>query len=91
MIYSYFSHANKMCMSYFTHWRLSMYFAGFLFIGSIKAIIHAFIPRFCTTSTRDLTHQITETLNNSGCKDKLEETTTPTHSEDTQSITYFLE
>ena len=43
-MYSFFTHPSKVCMTYFEHMKLSLYFMKILYIGSIKAFIHAFIP-----------------------------------------------
>ena len=45
-LYSYFMHPNKNCMSYYNHFRLSIYYSRRMFVASIKAIIHAFFPQF---------------------------------------------
>ena len=74
MLYSYFSHPNNICMSYFKHWGQSMYFARRMFFGSIKAIIHAFIPPIYKTNTRKLATEITITIQTNDCN----RMTTPT-------------
>ena len=59
MFYSYFKHPNENCMSYFKHCRLSLYFSG-----SLKAIIHAFIPKLYKTS---ITTDIMTIIKTEGC------------------------
>ena len=44
MKFSYFKHPNSVCLSYFNHLKLSLYFSKKFFIASIKAFIHAFLP-----------------------------------------------
>ena len=60
-------HLQEVCMNYFQHFRLSMYFSGQLFIGSIKAFFHALIPAWFTTSTSDLILHLKTIINNVGC------------------------
>ena len=67
MKYSYFDHPNQVCLTYYQHWNLSMYFARTLFIGSFKAVIHAFIPSLYKTHTSDLTKHIAQTLEETRC------------------------
>ena len=45
-MYSYFSHPNSLCMTYRKHLTLSLKYSKLLFIASIKAVIHAFLPNF---------------------------------------------
>ena len=68
MIYSYFNHPNTVCMSYFKHWKFSMYLSGCMMMGSIKAIIHAFVPMLCIKSSSDMSHYIIKSITESGCK-----------------------
>ena len=51
MLYSYFSHPNKVCMSYFEHARLSLQFSWMFTIAAIRAGIHAFVPGWFENST----------------------------------------
>ena len=67
MFYSYFKHPNKNCMSYFKHCKLSLYFSGRMFIGSLQAIIHAFIPKLYKTSTSSITTNIMTIIKTEGC------------------------
>ena len=68
MFYSYFDHPNSVCMSYYKHWKFSMHLAGYMMIGSIKAVIHAFIPRLCTHSSSNVSKHITQLIKDNGCK-----------------------
>lgn len=67
--YSFFTHPNKVCMSYFEHMKMSLGFSKTLFVGSIKALIHAFFPNAFITSTSDINKQIADELSESGCRD----------------------
>ena len=71
MIYSYFSHPNSVCMSYYTHFCFSMNLSRILFIGSIKAFIHAIFPNFFITSSSDLLNNIQDDFDTVGC-DKID-------------------
>lgn len=65
--YSSFAHPNSVCMSYFEHMKLSLGFAGTFFVGSVKAVIHAFFPNAFITSTSDIQRQIGKELSEAGC------------------------
>ena len=69
-LYSYFRHPNKVCMSYFQHLSLSLGFSNKLFIGSLKAYVHAIIPSVYITSTSDLIDDIYGQMKNVGCHEK---------------------
>ena len=71
--YSYFYHPNKVCMSYFKHMRLSLFFSFHMFKGSITSLVHAFIPPLFITSTTDTTKLLNDTLKSSGCRDGTDE------------------
>ena len=77
MVYSYFNHPNTNCMSYFQHWNQSMYFASQMFFGSIKAIIHAFIPNLYKTMTSNLVEDISHRLETKGCNKNKKRKTEP--------------
>ena len=66
--YSIFSHPNAVCMSYFGHMKLSLGFAQTFFVGSLKAIVHAFFPSLFITSTSDIHTQIGKELSEAGCR-----------------------
>lgn len=68
MEYSYFSHPNSVCMTYFNHAKLSFTFSLILFKSSIQAFIHALIPSMYITSTSDTVTKIKEMLSNVGCR-----------------------
>jgi hypothetical protein len=48
-----FEHPSKVCMTYLEHMKLSLELSSIFFIGSLKAILHAFIPDVCVTSSTD--------------------------------------
>lgn len=63
-----FKHPQAVCMSYGTHLCLSLYFSFILWVGSIQAFIHAFLPDTFITSTTDLAHQLDRVLKSAGCR-----------------------
>lgn len=67
MKFSYFKHPNSVCLSYFNHLKLSLYFSKKFFIASIKAFIHAFLPNKFITSTSDTVSKIQSVINISRC------------------------
>lgn len=58
-----FNHPKEVNMTYLEHMQHSLYFALLLFISSIKAIIHAFLPNLFVTSTSDCVKIIATLLN----------------------------
>ena len=60
-------HLKSVCMNYFEHFCLSMYFSGNLLVGSIQAFIHAWVPCWFTSSTTQLLKHFEEIINNVGC------------------------
>jgi hypothetical protein len=67
-IYSYFTHPNSVCMTYFEHMSLSLQFASLFFGAFFKAIIHAFFPSFFITSTTNTVDEVKYLLETNGCK-----------------------
>ncbi len=65
--YSFFTHPNSVCMTYFEHMKLSMGFSKTLFVASLKALVHAFLPNVYITSSSDVTKKMIRDLKNSGC------------------------
>ena len=61
-------HLNSVCMSYFEHSYLSMYFSVNLLVGSGKAFVHAWVPCWFTTSTSDLINNFKIIIDNVGCE-----------------------
>lgn len=62
-----FQHPKKVCMTYTEHLFLSLYFSFIMWIGSMQAFVHAFIPDMFITSTTDLAHDIQNIIKRSGC------------------------
>ena len=58
-----FEHLKTMNMDYFEHMLISLNYALILFISTIKAIIHAFIPDIFITSTSECINEINIKLN----------------------------
>lgn len=67
MIYSYFSHPHSVCMSYYEHFKFSMKVSKKLFIGSIKAFIHAIFPNLFKASSNDLIEEFEKEFGSVGC------------------------
>lgn len=60
-------HLNSVCMNYFEHFCLSMYFSRNLMIGSVQAFIHACVPCWFSSSTTSLVNRIQIVTNDAGC------------------------
>ena len=67
MINFFIDHPTKNCMTYFEHLLFSLNFSKLMVIGSVQALIHAFIPEYYKTSTTDITNKIQTLLKNGGC------------------------
>ena len=72
MIYSYFSHPNSVCMSYYTHFCFSINLSRKLFVGSIQAFVHAIFPNFFITSSSDLLKEMQDDFDTVGCDKQYE-------------------
>ena len=57
-----FAHLEEMKMNYFEHMFISLNYAFILFISSIKAFIHSFIPDLFVTSTTECIVEINNKL-----------------------------
>ncbi len=68
--YSFFSHPNSVCLSYFKHMRFSFMLARHFIYGAYKAIIHAFIPNIYLTGSSDTVLLISNKIKYSGCNRK---------------------
>ena len=62
------NHLPNVCMTYFQHFLFSSSLAVQLFIGSLKAGIHALIPCLYTTSTSLLLPSIQEQMKSAKCQ-----------------------
>lgn len=67
MLNFFLSHPRKVCMTYLDHAKFSSNLGIKLFIGSIKALIHAIIPELYKTSTSDLVNELKIEIENAGC------------------------
>ena len=64
----FFQHPKDVCMTYFSHFWFSLSLSLKLAKGSIKAFIHAIYPDKFITSTSDITKDIIQDIESSGCK-----------------------
>ena len=65
----YFTHPQEVCMSYFEHMKLSLYFTLLFSKAAVLALIHAFFPDTFITSTSDTHKKIEKILKESGCRE----------------------
>ena len=61
------SHLERVCMSYCQHMCFSLYLSKEMFVSSIKAVIHAFIPSCFVTSSTDTITRLHEEMSEIGC------------------------
>tara|TARA_B100000282_G_C31728041_1_gene489447 strand:+ start:1742 stop:1951 length:210 start_codon:yes stop_codon:yes gene_type:complete len=64
----FFQHPKDVCMTYFSHFWFSLSLSLKLAKGSIKAFLHAIYPDRFITSTSDITKEIMQDIESSGCK-----------------------
>ena len=64
----WFQHPKQVCMTYFSHFWFSLSLSLKLAKGSIKAFLHAIYPDRFITSTSDITKEIMQDIESSGCK-----------------------
>jgi hypothetical protein len=62
------SHPKSVCLTYFSHFKLSMTLSVKFAIASFKALIHAFIPSLFITSSTNCVTDINELLIANKCK-----------------------
>jgi hypothetical protein len=74
MIYSYFSHPNNVCLSYYQHFRFSLKLSTMLFVASVRAFIHAIFPNYFITSSSVLSENLRKELESVGCDIKEHDT-----------------
>ncbi len=70
MVYSYFSHPNNVCLSYYQHFRFSLKLSTMLFVASVQAFIHAIFPNYFITSSSVLSENLRKELESVGCDTK---------------------
>ena len=63
-----FDHPKKVCMTYWQHFKFSMYISYLLARGSVSAVGHAIYPDKLTKSTSNLMNLINQLLTNNNCK-----------------------
>lgn len=63
-----FEHPTNVCMSYLQHMKLSLELSSIFFIGSLKAIVHAFIPDIYITSSTDTVRFAKDKMSKAGCR-----------------------
>ena len=77
-----FNHPQEVCMNYTQHLKLSINLSFLMLKGSIKAVIHAFIPDLCVTSTTDIHQEIGDILLKNGCHKQNKDIETNPNKED---------
>jgi hypothetical protein len=69
-MFSFTDHPSRVCMTFITHCRLSLYLSALFLKASCQAFVHAFFPfYFASSSTLNCQH-IHKLIESSGCKGK---------------------
>ena len=64
-----FNHPSKVCMTYYSHMKFSLYLSSKLAECSFKAFIHALYPDIYITHTSDTLIKLISEINKKGCRD----------------------
>lgn len=62
------NHPTKVCLTYYTHFKLSMTLSIKFAMASFKALIHAFLPEYFINSSTNIIIEINELLIENKCK-----------------------
>ncbi len=65
-----FKHPQKVCMTYIGHMSLSLKLSRIFCVGSVKAMVHAFLPDYYITSSTNALLEAQQTLESAGCTRK---------------------
>ena len=65
-----FRHPKKVCMTYFSHMKFSLYLSYKFAIASFTAFVHAFLPDFFITSSSNTVNKVTKEMKKIGCREK---------------------
>ncbi len=68
-----FAHPYNVCMTYVQHMVFSLEMSYRLAVGSVRAVVHAFLPDCYVTSTTDTMKLIQQRLLEVGCRQESEE------------------
>lgn len=71
-MYSFTDHPSRVCMTFLTHFRLSLYLSSLFFKASCQAFVHGFFPFYFASSSTINCKRIHKIIESSGCKGKKE-------------------
>lgn len=63
-----FEHPKKVCMTYYTHFRFSMYLSYEFAKASVGAIVHAIYPDILVTHSSDTLNRLQNEMKKIGCR-----------------------
>ena len=64
-----FKHPQEVCMSYLEHMALSLQLSRIFCVGSLKAIVHAFLPDYYIKSSTNVVIEAQQLMANAGCRE----------------------
>ena len=64
-----FEHPKKVCMTYFEHMLLSLQLSRIFCVGSLKAVVHAFLPDYYVKSSTNAVIEAQQMMMNAGCRE----------------------
>ena len=64
-----FKHPQQVCMTYIDHMILSLQLSRIFCIGSLKAIVHAFLPDYYVKSSTNAVIEAQQMMMNAGCRE----------------------
>ena len=71
-MYSFTDHPHRVCMTFMSHCRLSLYLSFLFFKAGSQALVHAFLPFYFASSSTNNNNHIQMLIKSSGCQKKKE-------------------
>ena len=65
---SFFKHPQKVCMTYWSHMRFSLYLSSQFAIASVGAFCHAIYPDILITHSSDTISKLSNDMKKIGCR-----------------------
>lgn len=65
---SFTKHPTSVCMTYFSHFTLSITLSGLFVKASFQALVHAFFPFWYASASTKNARQIMKLIETSGCR-----------------------
>jgi len=67
-MYSFTDHPQRVCMTFMSHCKLSLYLSFLFFKAGSQAFVHAFLPFYFASSSTMNNNHIQQLIKSSGCQ-----------------------